>query len=61
VVLAEEQVHAWGQDSQVGVYTTVDIPPEGLLDLIVEKDFACLDQSNEDNTDTFPNPLGKIC
>jgi hypothetical protein len=50
-----------GQDSQVGVYTTVDIPPEGLLDLIVEKDFACLDQSDEDNTDTFPNPLGKIC
>jgi hypothetical protein len=33
VVLAEEQVHAWGQNSQVGVYTTVDIPPLGLLEL----------------------------
>jgi hypothetical protein len=45
VVLAEEQVHAWGQDSQVGVYTTVALPPEGLLEPIVEKDFACLDFS----------------
>jgi hypothetical protein len=61
VVLAEEQVQAWGQDSQVGVYTTVDIAPEELLEVIVEKDFACIDRSDEDNTDTFPNPLGKTC
>jgi hypothetical protein len=61
VLLTEEQVKTWGQDSQVGVYTTVDIAPEGLLELIVEKDFACVDRSDEDNTDTFPNPLGKTC
>ena len=29
VLLTEEQAQAWGQDSQVGVYTTVDIAPEG--------------------------------
>jgi hypothetical protein len=61
VLLTEEQVQVWGQDSQVGVYTTVDIIPEGLLELIVEKDFACIDRSDEDNTDTFPNPLEKTC
>jgi hypothetical protein len=32
------------------------------LDLIVEKDFACLDLSDADNEDTFPNPLvGTTC
>ena len=32
------------------------------LDLIVEKDFACLDLSDADNEDTFPNPnSGAIC
>ena len=32
------------------------------MDLILEKDFACLDRSNEHNQDTFPNPLTEaIC
>jgi hypothetical protein len=62
VLLSEEQVKAWAQDEQVGVYTLVDIAPEGLLELIVEKDFACLDGSDEDNKDTFANPLmGSAC
>jgi hypothetical protein len=62
VLLSEEQVKAWAQDEQVGVYTLVDIAPEGLLELIVEKDFACLDRSDEDNKDTFANPLmGSVC
>jgi hypothetical protein len=62
VLLADEQVQTWSQESQVGVYTLVDIAPEGLLELIVEKDFACLDGSEEDNADTFANPLmGSAC
>jgi len=28
----------------------------GSLALLIEKDFACLDRSEEDNEDTFPNP-----
>lgn len=32
------------------------------LELILEKDFACLDRSDADNHDTFPNPLiGASC
>jgi hypothetical protein len=32
------------------------------LTLLVEKDFACLDGSDEQNSDTFPNPLaGRKC
>jgi hypothetical protein len=51
VLLSKEQAESWGQDDQVGVYTLVNIAPEGLLELIVEKDFACLDRSDEDNKD----------
>lgn len=30
--------------------------------LLVEKDFACLDGTNTDNEDTFPNPnIGMVC
>jgi hypothetical protein len=62
VLLSKEQAESWGQDDQVGVYTLVNIAPEGLLELIVEKDFACLDRSDEDNKDTFANPLmGSVC
>lgn len=32
------------------------------LELILEKDFACLDRSDADNHDTFPNPfIGASC
>ena len=62
VLLSKEQAESWAQDDQVGVYTLVDIAPEGLLELIVEKDFACLDRSDEANKDTFANPLmGSVC
>jgi hypothetical protein len=59
VLLADQQAERWGQDSQVGVYTTVDIPP-GLLEVAVEKDFACIDRSEEENQDTFVNPNGGL-
>ena len=62
VLLSEEQAQSWSQESEVGVYTQVDLAPEGMLELIVEKDFACLDRSDADNQDTFANPLmGSVC
>ncbi len=62
VVLSEEQAHAWGKESEVGVYTAVDIGSAGSLEVIIEKDFACLDGSDEDNNDTFNNPqAGAVC
>jgi hypothetical protein len=62
VSLSEEQAQSWSQESEVGVYTQVDLAAEGALEVIVEKDFACLDRSDEDNKDTFANPLmGSTC
>jgi hypothetical protein len=62
VIVTDEQVRTWSGEDQVGIYTTIDIGPAGTLEVIVEKDFACLDRSDEDNKDTFANPhLASVC
>jgi hypothetical protein len=36
--------------------------PAGSLEIVVENDFACLDRSDEDNSDAFANPhAGAAC
>jgi hypothetical protein len=61
VVLPKDEATAWAKSDLVGIYATVDLGPVGSLDLIVEKDFACLDLSDAGNLDTFPNPDAGIC
>jgi hypothetical protein len=62
VILSKDRARIWGGQSEVGVYTTLDMGPPGSLEVVVEKDFACLDRSDEDNSDTFANPLaGATC
>jgi hypothetical protein len=56
VILPREQATTWAGSDQVGIYATVDLGLRGTLVLVVEKDFACLDLSDADNLDTFPNP-----
>jgi hypothetical protein len=56
IVLPKKEATTWAEGNQVGIYATVDLGPRGTLDLIVEKDFACLDLSDADNLETFPNP-----
>jgi hypothetical protein len=62
VVLSEDQARIWSGENEIGVYTSVEIGAAGALEVIVEKDFACLDRSDEDNSDTFANPhAGATC
>lgn len=62
VLLSEEQARLWAKDGEIGVYTSIVINAEISLEVIVEKDFACLDRSDEDNSDTFANPhAGRVC
>jgi hypothetical protein len=62
VILAKDRARIWGSEGEVGVYTELDNGEAGLLEVIVEKDFACLDRSDEDNIDTFANPhAGATC
>jgi hypothetical protein len=62
VVLPAEIASRWADTDEVGIYAAVDLEKHGRLDIIVEKDFACLDLSDADNKDTFPNPqIGASC
>jgi hypothetical protein len=56
VVLSSEFVDKWSSTEQVGIYETINIGNAGALDVILEKDFACLDGIDAQGVDTFPNP-----
>jgi hypothetical protein len=51
-----DQARTWAQSDAVGIYAAIEGGTNG-LQLILEKDFACLDRSDAENQDTFPNPL----
>ncbi|HEX4064757.1 MAG TPA: hypothetical protein VHZ09_01950 [Acidobacteriaceae bacterium] len=56
IVVTAEQLRLWRREDQVGIYTQVDIGAGQTLDIVVEKDFACLDKNGAENADTFANP-----
>ena len=62
VTMSGEQLENWSSEHQVGVYASLPIDSSATLEVAIEKDFACLDRSDEHNTDTFANPLaGTLC
>ncbi len=62
VLIPADQANTWCATDQVGIVDSLSIGSFGSLDLLIEKDFACLDQSDEDNEDTFANPsAGSTC
>jgi hypothetical protein len=62
ILIPTEQANAWGVTAQVGIAEDISLGHLGSLALLIEKDFACLDRSDEDNEDTFPNPnVGITC
>ncbi|MCU1225860.1 MAG: hypothetical protein JWQ42_3953 [Edaphobacter sp.] len=62
IALPTEAVTRWAESNEVGIYAAIDLGFRGQLELLIEKDFACLDLSDADNIDTFPNPnLGTVC
>lgn len=50
------QAQQWSAGEDVGIYAVIDLGAQGSLELIVEKDFACLHGTDEENRDAFPNP-----
>jgi len=56
VVSSGRDSESLADSDSVESMAAVDLEKHGRLDIIVEKDFACLDLSDADNKDTFPNP-----
>jgi hypothetical protein len=57
IYMPEAQANEWINTQKVGFDARVNLPDGGELYLLVEKDFKCLDESNEDQSDSFDNPL----
>jgi hypothetical protein len=57
----ETAVH-WATGNDIGIEIRLSVGGGRELLVLVEKDFACLDGTEEQNRDTFPNPLaGSKC
>ena len=62
VILPTAQAENWAKSEQVGIYANLDTGGNGALEVIVEKDFACLEGTDAENVDTFANPkAGVVC
>jgi hypothetical protein len=62
VRIPAERVNRWCLTDQIGIIESISLGSTESLDLLIEKDFACLDRSDQDNADTFANPAaGAAC
>jgi hypothetical protein len=51
----------WAKGDAVGVYGDQPVYGGQTLAVMIEKDFACIDRSDADNSDTFENPGAQSC
>jgi len=56
----EEAVQHWYHSEQIGFENNYDVAAGTSLHLLLEKDFVCLDKTDEDQSDNYPNP-NKAC
>jgi hypothetical protein len=61
VLLSRQAAREWSTGDQVTIAGKIDVG-SGDLELLIEKDFACIDRADRENEDTFPNPkAGAVC
>ncbi|MDV7137279.1 hypothetical protein R3X28_00245 [Maribacter sp. TH_r10] len=51
----------WYENDVVGIDHRESLDDGGTFFLLLEKDFACLDNTHEDQTDKYPNPKAGQC
>jgi hypothetical protein len=57
VQVPAETVARWTTGNDVGIEALLPVGNQDRLQVLIEKDFACLDGTDEENADTFPHPL----
>jgi len=60
VQVPSDEVMRWASTDQVGIEGRQQVDNETSLQILIEKDFACIDGTDEENADTFPNPLAGL-
>ncbi len=48
---------SWADTNQVGLSEEMPVQDGKKLYILIEKDFKCLDEVSEDQSDNYPNPL----
>jgi hypothetical protein len=59
IEIPHQQANDWTTTSLVGLSGEMPLPHDKTLFLLVEKDFKCLDETSEDQSDQYPNPLAE--
>ncbi len=52
----EKNQKEWYESNIVGYKHLIELPGGEILSLLIEKDFACLDNTEEDQSDNYENP-----
>ena len=56
IYFPKSEQEAWATSDRVGYSNGVEWNDTNQLSLLVEKDFSCLDNTIEDQSDNYPNP-----
>lgn len=56
VFVPESVANAWATTGEISMRGEMILDAGVTLKLLVEKDFACLDNTEEDQSDNYPNP-----
>ena len=56
LILPSEMIQGWESSKKVGFSNLVPLKDGKTLSLLVEKDFNCLEDRGEDESDNYPNP-----
>ena len=57
VQVPPDTVNRWVSTDQIGIEGEQAVDNQTSLRILIEKDFACIDGNDEQNADTFPNPI----
>lgn len=61
MIMPASDAEVWHDNDCVGFENTIDNGFEGGLFLLLEKDFVCIDNTFEDQSDNYPNPMAEKC
>ncbi|MCM4155699.1 hypothetical protein [Gramella sp. AN32] len=60
LLISKEMLGDWNVNNRVGFAHSVSSKTGNTIDVLLEKDFTCLDERGEDESDNYPNPKANI-
>lgn len=57
VQVPESMITNWDTNAIISLENIINLEDNVTLSILIEKDFTCLDERGEDESDNYPNPL----